>query len=47
MWLDGRSAAYCATNALASSRSDSSIDTHRNARANADRDTDPNALTFG
>lgn len=47
LWIDRSYAAYCATNALARSRSDSSVDTHRNARANADRDTDPNALTFG
>jgi hypothetical protein len=39
MWLDGSYTAYCATNALA----DTSADTHRNAR----RDADPNALTFG
>ncbi len=47
LWIDRGYAAYCATNALPSSRSDSSVDTHRNARANADRHTDPNALTFG
>jgi hypothetical protein len=43
LWVDRSYAAYCAANALAGSRSS----THRNARANADRDTNPNALTFG
>jgi hypothetical protein len=47
MWLDRIYTACCATNALASSLADSRIHTHRSARANADRDTDPNALTFG
>lgn len=29
LWIDCSYAAYCATNALASSPSDSSVDTHR------------------
>ena len=44
LWIDRRCAAHCATNALASSRSNRGADSYRNARA--DRDTDPNALSF-
>jgi len=53
MRIDGGFAAYFATNGLASGCSDSRAFTHRNGRANADanasadRDTIPNALTFG
>jgi len=36
MWLDGSYAAYCATNALASSRSDSGAVTVRHAGAFTD-----------
>jgi hypothetical protein len=31
LWIDRSYDAYCSTNALAISRSDSSVDTHRNA----------------
>lgn len=43
LWIDGSYAAYCATNALARSRSDSSAVTDRNDH----RDTDPNPLARG
>jgi hypothetical protein len=42
LWLDSRP--NCAAR---DTDADRSADTHRHARANADRDSDPNALTFG
>lgn len=45
LWIVRR--AGCFPNPRPDCRSNRHADTHRNARANADRDIDPNALTFG